>query len=122
MKTAYVLFAHGSRVESANEACRQVARQLAQAGGYETVEVAFLDCTPPDLMAVVGTLAGQGFRKIIVLPYFLTLGRHAAEDLPRIAGEASRIYPNVEVQIAAAMHGHPALVQVLLERAREATE
>ena len=114
MKTAYILFAHGSRVESANEACRDVARQLASAGGYETVEVAFLDCTPPDLLTVVGTLAGQGYEKLIVLPYFLTLGRHAAEDLPRIAAEASRIYPGIEVQIAAAMHGHPALVQVLL--------
>ncbi len=122
METAYILFAHGSRVESANEAVREVARQLAEAGGYGRVEVAFLDCTQPDLMTVVGRLAAVGVERMIVLPYFLTLGRHAAEDLPRIAAEASRIYPSVQVDIAAAMHGHPALVQVLLERAREATK
>jgi sirohydrochlorin ferrochelatase len=121
METAYIVFAHGSRRESANEAVRDVARELASAGGFETVEVAFLDCTQPDLMAVVGDLATRGATRIVVLPYFLTLGRHAAEDLPRIAAEASRIYPSVRVEIATALHGHPALVQVLLERAREAT-
>ena len=121
METAYIVFAHGSRRENANEAVRAVARELVSAGNFEAVEVAFLDCTQPDLRTAVGDLAGRGARRIVVLPYFLTLGRHAAEDLPRIAEEASRIHPNVRVEIASALHGHPALVQALLDRARDAT-
>jgi sirohydrochlorin ferrochelatase len=121
MKTAYVVFAHGSRVESANDAVREVAAQLAAAGGFETVDVAFLDCVQPDLPATIGNLARQGAERIVVLPYFLTLGRHAAEDLPRIATEASRIHSSVRVEIAAPLDGHPALIQALLDRAREST-
>ncbi len=120
MKTAYIVFAHGSRVEAANEAVREVARQFARRGGYEAVEVAFLDCAPPDLVAKIGELAARGVQRAIVLPYFLTLGRHAAEDLPRIAAEASRIHSGMRVEIAPAMEGHPALIDILLERAREA--
>ncbi len=119
MRTAYVVFAHGSRVESANDAVRDVAARLRRDGAFETVEVAFLDCTPPDLPATIGNLARAGAGRIVVLPYFLTLGRHAAEDLPRIAAEAASIYKNVKVEIAAPLDGHPSLVQVLLERARE---
>lgn len=122
MATGYIVFAHGSRLEEANAAVRQVAADLARAGGFALVETAFLDCTRPDLMSAVGELARRGAKRIVVLPYFLTLGRHAAQDLPRIVEEISRIYPGVRVQIAPGLEGHPALVEALLDRARACTE
>lgn len=120
MRTGFIIFAHGSRIESANDAVRSVARQMAQAGGYDLVDVAFLDCSAPDLATTVGRLVQRGADRIVVIPYFLTLGRHAAEDLPRIAEEASRVHENVRIEITAPMEGHPTLADVLLERAREA--
>ncbi len=120
MKTGFIVFAHGSRIDGANDAVRAVAAEMAQAGGYDLVEVAFLDCAPPDLVTTVGRLVERGAERIVVIPYFLTLGRHAAVDLPRIAEQASRIHSNVPIEIAAPMDGHPALAQVLLQRAREA--
>ena len=44
----YVVFAHGSSVESANEAVRVVTAQLRERGGYEAVEAAFLEGGKPD--------------------------------------------------------------------------
>lgn len=93
---------------------------MAEAGGFDLVEVAFLDCTPPDLLATAGSLIRQGAERIVVIPYFLTLGRHAARDLPRIVEEASRIHKNVKIEITETLDGHPALGEVLLERARKA--
>ena len=122
MRTGYIVFAHGSRLEEANEAVRQVAAELARAGGFELVETAFLDCTPPDLMEAVGKLAERGVERIVVLPFFLTLGRHAAQDLPRIAAEASRIHKGVRVEIAPGLEGHPALIEALLDSARSLDE
>jgi len=119
VKTAYIVFAHGSRIEAANDAVRALAAELAHRGGYELVEVAFLDCAPPDLSTVIGRLAEQGATRIVVIPYFLTLGRHTAEDLPRIAAEASRIHNGIRVDIAPPMDGHAALIGILLDRARE---
>lgn len=122
MKTAYVVFAHGSRLESANDAVRDVAASLARQGNFDLVDVAFLDCAPPDLPTTIGNLAARGAERVVVLPYFLTLGRHTAEDLPRIANEATRIHKSVKVEIAAPLDGHPALVRVLLERAAESNQ
>ena len=122
MKTGYVIFAHGSRLESANDQVRAVAREVALLGAFETVDVAFLDCAPPDLATTIERLVALGVERVVVVPYFLTLGRHTAEDLPRIAAEVSRIHKNVRVDIADPMDGHPALAQVLLERARSVTK
>ncbi len=119
MKTGYVVFAHGSRLSSANDAVRSVAAELRRRGSLDLVDVAFLDCAPPDLPTTIGRLAERGARRVVVLPYFLTLGRHTAEDLPRIAAEATRIHKGVKVEIAAPLDGHPSLVRVLLERATE---
>jgi len=37
LTTGIIVFAHGSRLEPANEAVRAVARQLAAAGRFEAV-------------------------------------------------------------------------------------
>ena len=74
--TGYIVFAHGSSVESANEAVRTVTGQLRERAGYEAVETAFLEGGRPDLAGAVKELSVRGVERIIVIPYFLTLGRH----------------------------------------------
>ena len=116
MKTGIVLFAHGSRVESANDAVRAVASELAEAGGFPQVAAAFLELGRPSLEEAVAGLAQAGAGRVIVVPYFLTLGLHMERDLPRLAEEISRKYSNLEVQVTPPMEGHPGLVKVLLDR------
>ncbi|MCL6650618.1 MAG: pyridoxine 5'-phosphate synthase [Chloroflexi bacterium] len=82
MKTGIVVFAHGSSVASANEAVRSVAARMAEAGGFELVETAFLELARPDLNEAVGRLRARGAGRIVVVPYFLTLGIHLQRDLP----------------------------------------
>jgi sirohydrochlorin ferrochelatase len=118
--TGFLVFAHGSRIESANEAVRTVAGQLATAGGH-IVEPAFLELGQPDLTGAVDRLAAHGVDRVVVLPYFLTLGTHMQRDLPVLVAEAARKHGNLEISVAAPLDGHPALVQVLLDRAQSAT-
>lgn len=118
MTRGIIVFAHGSRIESANEAVRHVAAELARRGGFEHVEAAFLELGQPDLEGAVLRLADKGIRSIRVIPYFLTLGLHLERDLPRIAQEISNKYKDLEVELTAPLDGHPALVQVLLDRAQ----
>ncbi len=114
----YIVFAHGSSVESANEAVRAVARELAQAGGYSQVIAAFLESGRPDLSSAAGELAARGVSHIVVIPYFLTLGLHLQRDLPRLLGEARREHPGLKIEVTAPLDGHPAMVDALLDRAR----
>jgi len=61
----------------------------------------------------------RGAGRVIVVPYFLTLGTHLLRDLPRIAAEVSGIYKGVEIVVSRPLDGHPALTGILVERARE---
>lgn len=118
MKTGIAIFGHGSSVESANEAVREVARRFASTGGFDLVEPSFLELGRPDLSGAVARLVERGATHVVVVPYFLTLGKHLKRDLPRIAEEISRIHPGVEIRIAPPLDGHPALAEILIERAR----
>lgn len=117
--TGYVVFAHGSSIESANQAVRVVAREFGRAGGYDAVVAAFLEGGKPDLSTAVGELAARGATRVTVLPYFLTLGLHLQRDLPRLAEDARRANPGVELEVTEPLDGHPAMIEALLTRARE---
>lgn len=119
--TGFIVFAHGSRIESANQAVRDVAVQMA-ASGQHIVEAAFLELGQPDLTAAAALLIARGAKRIIVIPYFLTLGTHMQRDLPRLAQAASRAHGDIEMRITAPLDGHPALVQALLDRAAAALD
>jgi sirohydrochlorin ferrochelatase len=117
--TGFIVFAHGSRIESANQAVRDVVVQMA-ASGRHVVEAAFLELGTPDLTGATALLIARGAKRIVVIPYFLTLGTHMQRDLPRLALDASRAHGDIEMQITSPLDGHPALVQALLDRASEA--
>jgi sirohydrochlorin ferrochelatase len=122
LRVGVAIFAHGSSVPSANDAVRAVADRVASLGGFELVEAAFLEGGSPDLAAAVRRLIDRGASRILVVPYFLTLGLHLQRDLPRIVAEISSIEPGVEIHVAPPLDGHPAMTQALIERAREGVE
>ncbi len=118
--TGIAIFAHGSAIESANEAVRAVVARFAAQGGYELVEPCFLELGKPDLAGAVACLVARGADRIVVVPYFLTLGKHLQRDLPRIVSEIESIHPSVKITVTPPMDGHPMLAAILLDRAREA--
>ncbi len=118
--TAIVVFAHGSSIESANESVRRMADSLRSDSGFDIVEAAFLEQGEPDLAAAVSAVIRQGATRVIVAPYFLTLGVHLQRDLPKIVAGLVRMHQGVEIRIAPPLDGHPALGVILKERAKEA--
>ena len=120
MSTGIIIFAHGSSVAAANDSVRAVAEEVARVGGFDLVEAAFLEQAAPDLAAGVDRLVQRGASRIVVIPYFLTLGIHLQRDLPRIVERISSIHTGVEIQVTPPLDGHPALVRILLERAWDA--
>jgi sirohydrochlorin ferrochelatase len=116
--TGYVVFAHGSSVESANEAVRAVTSQLKERSGFEAVEAAFLEGGRPDLRGAVESLSARGAESVVVIPYFLTLGLHLQRDLPRLIREIEDARPGLTISVTAPLDGHPAMVDALLDRAQ----
>ena len=121
MTTGIVIFAHGSSIESANESVRRLVESMGRNGGSpRLIEAAFLEQGRPDLAEAVAALVRKDVKRIIVVPYFLTLGLHLQRDLPKIVDGLSRIHKDVDIRVAPPLEGHPALCEILEERARQA--
>jgi sirohydrochlorin ferrochelatase len=118
--TGLVVFAHGSPLDEANRGVRTLTGQVAARGGYSLVETAFLDCAPPDLAEAVANLVHRGARRIIVVPFFLTLGIHMRRDLPALVADLRRAHGGVDIEVTQPLEGHPALAEIVLARAEEA--
>jgi len=116
--TGYIVFAHGSSIESANEAVRVVAADMARRGNLAIVEAAFLEGGQPSLSGALQLMADR-VEHVVVVPYFLTLGLHLKRDLPKLIDEVKQAHPNVKIDVAAPLDQHPAMVDALLDRARE---
>jgi len=116
--TGYIVFAHGSSIESANEAVRVVAADVARRGGFDVVEAAFLEGGQPSLSGALASMADR-VSHVVVVPYFLTLGLHLQRDLPRLIDEVRQSHPGVRIDVAPPLDRHPAMVDALLDRARE---
>ncbi len=117
--TAYIVFAHGSSVESANEAVRAVAREAANRGAWPIYQTAFLGGGTPGLSEAAEQAIARGASHIVVIPYFLTLGLHLERDLPALILEIQSRLRGIEIEVTAPLDGHPALLDALVDRARE---
>jgi len=119
--TGYIVFAHGSSIESANDAVRSVAAEMARRANLKDVIAAFLEAGKPDLHGAARELAARGVQRVVVIPYFLTLGLHLQRDLPKLIEQVRRAIPGTEIEITPPLDGHPAMVEALLDRARAST-
>jgi sirohydrochlorin ferrochelatase len=118
MKTGLIVFGHGSSIASANTAVRKVAKSVAKAGGFKLVETAFLDPVRPTLAEAAERLVRRGAERIVVLPYFLTLGLHLQRDLPVLIKGIRTAHPGVLVLVGSPLDEHPGLTEILLDRVR----
>ena len=95
MKRALLLVDHGSREPEAQAALARLAAELRTRAPERAVYVAHLELVPPTVAEAIAACAADGVRDLVVHPFFLTPGRHAAKDVPQ--------------QVAAAAAGHPGL-------------
>ena len=116
--TGYIVFAHGSSVESANDAVRAATAEMARRAGYEAVEPAFLGGGEPGLAEAVNRLSARRVSRVVVIPYFLTLGLHLQRDLPRLVEELKQAHPGLEIEVTEPLDGHPAMIDALLDRSK----
>jgi sirohydrochlorin ferrochelatase len=110
----WILVAHGSRVEAANQEIRELARSLSEKSGQK-VKAAFLELASPSIPEALDSAAAENPAEIAVLPYFLTQGRHLSEDIPRIVQEKAQQRPDIPIRILNYVGSHPGMVDFLQE-------
>lgn len=115
-----IVFAHGSRVAEANQSVVALAETAAKSGGFSRRRAAFLELAEPSLSEAVAQLAAEGAERIFVMPYFLVMGVHLRQDLPKLLDEAAAHTPGVELIPTEPLGGHPNLAEIIVERTVEA--
>ncbi len=119
-RTALLLIAHGSRRLEANEELGIVAAELRDRGRYPIIQIAYLELATPTIETGARKCVELGATEVILLPYFLSMGKHVVDDLSTAQESLSRLFPGVRFVVAAPLGRHPFLLDVLEERARAA--
>lgn len=115
---AVLLVDHGSRLAAANAQLAEVAALVARRLPATLVAHAHMELGVPSIADAVAALATRGVTDLVVVPYFLAPGRHASEDVPRLAREAADRH-GVAVRVAEPLGVHELLAELVALRATE---
>jgi len=119
--TALLLIAHGSRHAEANDDLRQLATELRQQG-HPIVEASYLELAEPTIEQGSAACIEQGAGRVVLVPYFLSAGVHVRRDLSEARRRLVERYPQIEFRLAEPLGLHPLLLDVVIERVRQALE
>ncbi|HSG68822.1 MAG TPA: CbiX/SirB N-terminal domain-containing protein [Planctomycetaceae bacterium] len=118
-KTAVLLIAHGSRRAEANAELVRLAELVRETGRYPIVETAYLEVTQPTIPEGAKVCIERGAASVRMMPYFLSPGVHAINDLEEFRSRFEQEYPGVEFSVCQPLGLHPKLVDVVLARLEE---
>ena len=118
--TALLLIAHGSRRAEANADLEHLASVLRDKGEFAIVQQSYLELCEPAIVPGGDLCVANGAKCVVMLPYFLSAGRHVVEDLTSARDELSRRHPGVSFVLAEPLGRHPLLAEIVAERAKEA--
>ena len=111
-----LLVAHGSRRAESNDEVRELTQRLARfaGGAYAYVDCGFLELAEPSIPEGIQRCIEAGASEVVVLPYFLSAGRHVVEDIPREVKIKQDQYPQINIHITRYLGAAEAIPEVLL--------
>ncbi len=105
---------------ASNDEVREIARQFdLQKHDFDQVATAFLELDQPSIPDALINAIEQGAREIVVLPYFLSAGRHVSEDIPAEVASVQKDYPDVIINIAPYLGASARMPEILLSQAKK---
>jgi sirohydrochlorin cobaltochelatase len=116
--TAVVLVGRGATDPDANAEVAKVARLLLEGRGIGTVETSFVSLAEPGVPAALDRAERLGFKRVVVVPYFLFAGVLPDRIVTQAAAWAQE-HPDHEVLTAGVIGPSPRLVELVLERREE---
>lgn len=114
-----LIVAHGSRRQASNDEVRELTGRIAKKTGrhFDHVQAAFLELAEPSIPDGIHQCVEQGAREIVVLPYFLSAGRHVSEDIPAEVDKTRPNHPEVCIHIAPYLGAFEAIADLMTEQA-----
>ena len=114
MKRALLIVDHGSREPEAAAHLARIADDLRRRRPGLAVYVAHLELIAPSIAAAVAACAADGVSELVVHPFFLAPGRHAARDVPAAVEAAASAHPGLRVQLTAPLGAAAGVAELIL--------
>jgi sirohydrochlorin ferrochelatase len=111
---ALLVVDHGSREPDAAAQLERLAGELRRLRPGLRVYVAHLEQAPPSIAEAVAACAADGVSELLVHPFFLAPGRHAARDLPRALEAAAAAHPGLRIQVTPALGSSAGIAALVL--------
>ncbi len=113
---ALLLVAHGSRRAESNAEVGRLADELRARAGAEFgwVGHAFLELAEPGIPQGMDQAVAAGATELLVLPYFLSAGRHVVKDIPDEVALGLGEQPQLRVSVAPYLGALPGVSDLLL--------
>lgn len=115
-----LLIGHGTRNDAGAAEFDLLTQRLRQQVGDRPVEGCFLELRPPTIGDAWGRLHEAGVRHVHVAPLLLFSAGHAKQDIPEAIERQAAETPAVTYDFARPLSRHPLLIELAVERARQA--
>ncbi len=116
-KVGLLLVDHGSRFQQANDLLADVAALVKRLADLDCVHYSHMELAEPTIAQGFAACVREGATAVVVHPYFLSPGRHSAQDIPRLVAKAAQAFPGIEYCITEPLGLHAKIGEVVLERA-----
>jgi sirohydrochlorin ferrochelatase len=114
--TAILLIAHGSRRAAANDDLVALATRLADARVAPIVEASFLEIAEPSIAVAGDACVTRGAQRVLMLPFFLSMGIHLTRDLRNARQALAARHPGVSFLLGPPLGPHELLDKLVIER------
>ncbi|MGH7213811.1 MAG: CbiX/SirB N-terminal domain-containing protein [Tepidisphaeraceae bacterium] len=117
MRTGIVIVDHGSRRAESNRMLEDIAVLFAERfrQRYQIVEPAHMELAEPSIATAYARCVQRGAARVVVCPFFLGPGKHWTQDIPRLAAEAARRFPQTRYHVTPTL-GIDDLILELLDK------
>ena len=114
--TGIVSVDHGSRRAASNEMLERFVEVFNTEYGYPIVEPAHMELAEPLIPTAFRKCVERGAKRVMIVPYFLSPGKHWNQDIPAITMHAAAEHPGVDWVVTAPIGLHPLMRQVVAGR------
>lgn len=113
-----ILVAHGSRRKESNEEVRELVKKMAKTDHeYDFIGEAFLELADPLIPPAIEQSIANGAKEVVVMPYFLSEGRHVAKDVPKDVNEVIEKHPKIDIKIAPYLGKSEDIIKIIFDQA-----
>lgn len=119
---AVVIVDHGSRKKESNCMLVDFCDMYKRLTRTEIVEPAHMEIATPTIKQAIAKCVQQGAKKVMVVPYFLSRGRHVQVDIPQLVQEAQADHPDVPCVVSDPIGLEPLMVAIIHQRVQVALQ